>query len=243
MRAAFICILAVAGLLAPSGVEACSCAGSVSSLTAFKRADLVFVGTVVRSVAVESSSRVNADGSITVSGGTVPPITTFNVAHVFRGGSVPEIVVTGGGSTCDEPFAAGEMWLVYAQARDGHITTDKCTRTSLSSEAAPDLVYLEGLEHGRRQGVVYGNVHRLMAGADKRLALQVLFEPLQVVAVGDGQRVQITTQRSGAFQLVLPPGDFEIWVERAGRAVSPKQMVRVDHDSERELQLQAAYED
>jgi hypothetical protein len=96
------------------------------------------------------------------------------------------------------------------------------TRLRTEAEASQDLAYLEGLEQGRQQGIMYGDVLRRILGADGQPALQALFEPLQVIAVGAGRRLEITTDRWGPYQLVLPPGDFEIGVERAGRDVAPR---------------------
>ena len=236
-----VLIVGCAALVRPSSAEACSCGGTVSSSTAFNDADVVFVGTVARFDGPKPWSRVNADGSISAGLGTEPPVATFEVAHMFRGRPARQVVVTGDGTNCDEPFKQGETRLVYARTREGRVTTDKCTRTRLRAEATQDLVYLEGLEQGRQQGIVYGDVLRRNVGADGQPALQVLFDPLQVIAVGPGRRIEITTDKSGAYQLVLSPGDFEIWVERAGRAVSPRQMVHVDHASDRRLALAVEY--
>ncbi len=201
----------------------------------------MFVGTVV---AVEGSrpwSHANADGSISGGLRTEPPTVTFEVTHVFRGRPEQRLVVVGDRGDCDVPFKQGEAWLVYARARDGRVTTDKCTRTRLRAEAAQDLAYLEGLEQQRQQGIVHGEVLRRIVGADGRPALQALFEPLQVIAAGLGRRVEITTDKWGPYQLVLPPGDFEVWVERGGRIVMPRQMVRVDHATDRRLTLVVDY--
>jgi hypothetical protein len=238
-----IVIVGFAALVRPSSAEACSCGGTVSSSTAFNGADLVFVGTVARLDGPKSWSRVNADGSISGGLSTEPPLAAFEVAHMFRGRLAQQVVVGGDGTSCDEPFKQGETWLVYARNRDGRITTDKCTRTRLRADAVQDLVYLEGLEQGRQQGIVSGDVLRRILGADGRPALQALFEPLQVIAVGVGRRLEITTDKWGPYQLVLPPGDFEIWVERAGRAVASRQTVRVAHGTDRRLALVVDYKD
>jgi hypothetical protein len=232
-----VVIVGFAALVQPSPAEARSCGAKGSSSTAFNGADLIFVGTVARFEGPKPWSRVNADGSISGGVGTEPPVATFEVAHTFRGRQERQIVVIGDGT----PFKQGETWLVYARTREGRVTTDQCTRTRLRAEATQDLVYLEGLEQGRQQGIVYGDVLRRILGADGQPALQALFEPLQVIAVGAGRRVEITTDKWGPYQLVLPPGDFEIWVERAGRAVAPRQTVHVDHGSDRRLVLPVEY--
>lgn len=90
---------------------------------------------------------------------------------------------------------------------------------------------------------VYGNVLRRILGADGEPALQALFEPVRVIAVGAAGRFEVTTDRWGPYQLVLPPGDFEIRVERAGRAVAPRQTIQIVHASDRHLLLVVDYQD
>jgi hypothetical protein len=240
-RALGVLIVSCAALAQPSQAESCSCGGTLSSATAFNGADLVFVGTVARFDGPKPWRRVNADGSISGGLGNEPPVATFEVAHMFRGRTERPVLVVGDGTSCAAPFKQGETWLIYARIREGRVTRDNCTRTRLSAEAAQDLAYLEGLEQGRQQGIVHGDVLRRILDADGQPALQALFEPLQVIAVGAGRRIETPTDKWGPYQLVLPPGDFEIWVERAGRAVAPRQTVRVDHGSEKRLLLPVEY--
>lgn len=236
-----VAIVALAVSLTPSTAEACSCGGAAPSSTAFKAADLIFVGTVARFDARKPVSRVNADGSGTIAFTTEPTVATFDVTRTFRGSSPQQVVITGDATNCDEPFKQGETWLIYARVREGRVTTDKCTRTRPLSEAAQDVAYLEGLEQNRAQGIVYGDVQRRMISADGRAATQALFERLQVIAVGAGRRVETTTDEWGPFQLVLPVGDFEIWVERAGVAVAPRQVVHVNRGADQRVVLLVEY--
>jgi hypothetical protein len=225
----------------PSLAEACGCTGVGPSSAALTAADLVFVGTVTTVEESKPSSPVRAGGSSSGALRAQPVFATFNVAHVFRGSATRQVVVAGDGSDCDEPFQQGEAWLVYAQTRDGRVTTDKCTRTRLRAKASQDLVYLEGVEQRRALAVVYGEVLRRIVGADGRPALQALFESLQVVAIRAGRRFETTTDMWGPYEIVLPPGDFEIWVERAGRPVAPRQTVRVGDGMSRRLLLPGEY--
>lgn len=239
-----VIVATLAAIIQPASAEACSCTGPVSSATAFRAVDLVFVATAVRVDEPKPWSRVNAEGSISGGTGTEPQATTFQVTHTYRGLSREQVLIVGDGANCGIPFKLGETWLVYAHLHDGHVTTDKCTRTRLraDAEASRDLAYLDGLERGRQQGVAYGEVLRRVVARDGRPALQALFEPLQVIAAGDAGRFQVTTDKWGPYQLVLPPGDFEVWVERAGRAVAPRQMVHIDDRVERRLLLTVEYE-
>jgi hypothetical protein len=233
--------------LAPSGGEASSCVGPVSSATAFRVADLVFVGTVAKVDQPRPLIRRNADGSITVSTQTDEPrLTTFKVVRAFRGAAEPQVVIAGkNGMSGDINFKEGETWLVYAKVRDGVLAADSCLRTRLraAAEASQDMVYLEGRERGSQQGVVFGNVHRRILDVTGKPALQALFEPLEVIASGPAGRFRVITDTWGPYQLVLPPGDFEIWVERGGISVAPRQTIKVEHGSERSFSLVADYKD
>jgi hypothetical protein len=228
-------IVGFAALAWPAPAQACSCIGPGPSSAAFKRADLVFAGAVTR---VDGLSRINADGSVRVG---LPTVTSFSVAKVFKGAPVLELSITGEGNNCDIPFGPGETWVVYASTHDGRVTAGKCTRTRVRAEAAQDLAYLEGLEQGRPQGLVYGDVHRRIVGPDGSPGLRALVEPLDVIATGAGRRFTVTTDRWGPYQLVLPPGEFQVWVERGGRAVAPRQSVRIEDGSERRLMLVAEF--
>jgi len=233
----------VATVLAwPSTAHACSCGGAPSSAAAIRGADLIFVGTVARAERPSPHSQKNADGSIGV-GGPAPLVATFDVAHTYLGAPARQVVVVGNGTDCDQSFEPGEGWLVYARVHDGRITTTKCTRTRLRERASSDLAYLEGLEQKREQGILYGNVLRRMVRADGQPALQGLFQSLQVVAASDGRRTEVTTDPWGPYQLVLPPGDYDVWVERSGRPVGPKQSVHIAASVDRQLALIAEYED
>jgi len=240
---AAVIVTALGGIVGPGLAEACSCGGRVSAAAALGQTDLVFVGAVAHVDGRKPRSMVNADGSVRVGSLTGSPVTTFNIEHIYRGGARQQVVIVGDGSNCDVPFARGETWLVYARVRDGRVTTGKCTRTRLraQAEASQDLAYLEGLERGRQQGVVFGDVLRRIVGADGKPALQALFEPFQVIASGPAGRFQVTTDSWGPYQLVLPPGGFQVWVERLGAAVNTPQTVSVDHGSDRHLTLVVEY--
>jgi len=66
---------------------------------------------------------------------------------------------------------------------------------------------------------------------------------LQVRAVSATASYATTTERWGPFQLVLPPGDYQVWVERAGEAVSPRSAVRIEPGVDVKLQLVAEFQE
>jgi len=221
--------------------EACACTGPAPTSAAFRSAELVFIGTVEQVAVPQARSTKNADGTISGGIGLAPPVATFNVTRVFRGGVDKSAVVKGNGTDCDEPFALQQVWLVYAQQRDGAMTTHKCMRTRLLAEAGEDVKYLEGLQQGKPQAILFGDVFHQIAGPDGQPAQQALFEPLVVVALSSGQRFSVTTDKWGPYQLVLPPGDFEVWVERGGQAVTTRVRIRLENGEDRRLPLSAQF--
>ena len=226
----------------PAPAAACGCGGTISTLAAAGRADVVFVGTVSRIDSPPAPiARHNVDGSISAdSSAAGPDFVLFDVARVFKGPPVTEIGVLRGNSSCDFPFTTGEEWLVYGDEAIGGITTYKCSRTRLTASATQDLVYLRGVDARRPQGIVYGEVLRRRGEADG-VTPSALLEPLQVIAANTTQKFTTTTERWGPFELVVPPGDFEVWVERSQTIVAPKRVVHVQNGAEVKLQLLVEY--
>ena len=88
---------------------------------------------------------------------------------------------------------------------------------------------------------MHGAAHQRIVDANGQPQARVLLESLQVVAAEGGRRFVAQTDSKSSYQLVLPPGDFEIRVERAGRRVSAVEKVRVTADMDRELMVAAAF--
>jgi hypothetical protein len=230
-------IIGVAALALPAEAEACGCGGTHSSLVALRGADVVFVGKVAKIDRPKPQSHVNADGSVSVAFAGGPIVTTFEISQSFLGSDSEQVVIVGNGADCDEPFEQDEVWLVYGRVVDGRVVTSKCTRTRPRVDAQSDLAYLSGLAQKKPQGIVYGEVLRRITTADGRPALQSPFEVLTVVAVRDDRRTETTAEKWGPYQLVLPPGDYQIWVERAGRPVGSRKSVHVADGTDQRLGL------
>jgi hypothetical protein len=241
----FSAVVVAAMLWRPANAIACSCGGPVPSSLAARRADVVFVGTVsfIDHPQPVFSSHQNADGSVTAtvnSGG--PDLVVFDVAHVYKGPQVPQLGLSRANTTCDMPFMAGEKWIVYGEDTIGGVRAFGCSRTRLYSDGEQDVIYLENRQARRRQGIVYGYVLRHRDGASGD-GLYALFEPLRVIAANASWRFSTTTDRWGPFELVLPPGDFEIWVERSEKPVAPRRPVHVENEADVRLQLIVEYPD
>jgi hypothetical protein len=93
----------------------------------------------------------------------------------------------------------------------GALQTHKCTRTRPLSDADEDVRFLDNLTRGRPQALVNGDVFRRIVQADGSAARQALFEPLEVVAVSSSGRRSVATDQWGPYQIVLAPGDYELW--------------------------------
>ena len=190
----------------PSAAEACGGGGVPSTPAAFRAASAVFLGTVER-----------------VTGQVPQAITaTFLVTKTYRGAVQRRVVVAG---HCDVAFSTGVTYLVYAQENDGVLLTTPFARTRMLSAAADDLRYLDNLLVGAPQAVVHGDVCRRITLPDGSPARQALFEPLDVVAMRGKERRAVITDRWGPYQVVLLPGEYELWVERGGRRVSRRQKI------------------
>jgi hypothetical protein len=178
-----------------------------------------------------------------VTGGMPQPIvTTFSVSKAYRGALEQRAVVSGDGTNCDIPFAKGVTYLVYAQEHAGALLTHKCTRTRPLSNAGEDVRYLDNLTTGRPQALVYGDVFRGIKQPDGSAARQALFEPLEVVAVSARGRRSVVTDQWGPYQIVLAPGDYELWVERRGKPVTSAEKLMLRPGQELRLSFTAEYD-
>ena len=172
-----------------------------------------------------------------------PDLVMFDVVRAFKGPEVPQIAVVHDNSSCDLPFATGEEWLVYGHEAIGGIATD-----SVFEESAENRRHSRfGVLGKRRSEPAAGNrvpgglpTARGWTGAARRYAV---LEPLQVIAANMTQTFSTTTERWGPFELVLPPGDFQVWVERGQKPVGPKRVVHVNHGADVKLRLVVEYSD
>jgi hypothetical protein len=209
-----------------SPAQACGCGGSFPLSLDVRRSMSIFVGTVE-----------------TVTGGMPQPIVaTFAVSTTYRGDRAQPAVVSGNGTDCDINFAKGVTYLVYAQEYAGALWTHKCTRTRPLSDAGEDVRYLENLEAGRPQALVYGDVFRGITRTDGSKVRQALFERLTVVAMNASGRRSVITDQWGPYQIVLAPGDYDLWVERRGKRVTSAEKLSVRAGDERRLSFTAKYD-
>ncbi|MBN7813715.1 hypothetical protein J0A68_22365, partial [Algoriphagus sp. H41] len=131
---------------------ACSCVGTETIKQAFKRSEIVFVGTVVSSQPYEQKQEPLGGGFIDI---YYHNEVTFEVTGWFKGKSTTsQIIYTGvGGGDCGFHFEVGEQYIVYA-TKDGvymelgnsKMQTNICDRTNKLSELTEDLTELGKLQ-------------------------------------------------------------------------------------------------
>jgi hypothetical protein len=210
------------GLTFPGSNAACGCAGITPSAKSYKVASDVFIAFAVRVRHPPSVSVKNANGSITVSSGVGPNVVTLAVEKSFKGAQDAEVEFEVGVGGCDYYFEVGERYLVYAHRENGKFHAHKCLRTGPVSKAKSDLAYMEGMSAHKPQATLYGYVLKEIVDADGRFGLQVPFEKTTVVLEGGGVRLEACAETSGEYEIIAPPGKYEVWVERAGRMMSER---------------------
>jgi hypothetical protein len=170
-----------------------------------------------------------------------PIVATFLVAKTYRGRVERRTVVSGSGNSCDIAFVKGKTYLVYAQEHGGVLLTHECTRTRPLSAAGEDVRFLENLAAGNPQALVYGDVFRGRKTRDGTVAKGQPLETLVVVAVSPRERRSVATDQWGPYQIVLTPGDYELWVERRGQRVTAPTKLRLRAGEERRLSFTVDY--
>lgn len=220
-RLTFVSTILFITLLTPHGNGiACSCLGRLPTPEAYKTASDVFIAHVVEILRPPSKIITNSDGSVSVSSGQGPGTVRLAVEESLKGVQGPQVSLDVGNDTCSYPFTVGEKYLVYAGWENGKLSTDKCKRTRPLSSATADLTYIKGAASNEAQATLYGDVFRLIVDAEGKPALQTPFEELKVVLAGGDTRVEAKAEKWGEYEVTVPPGDYEVWVERRGRRVS-----------------------
>jgi hypothetical protein len=197
--------------------EACTCGGP-PPITVYRTA-AVFVAKVER-VRLDMPFSLSIAAWRQYLAGEGPRTAVLSVERVFRGNVAARVAVPHG--VCDVWFTAGERWLVYAHplADEGEFLVSACGRSRRIESAAQDLRYLEGRAKGEALGVIHGRVQHRTRGGYGGFETVEPVDLLTVVAVAGDRRTATPMLRWGVYELVLPRGRHEVWVERDGRRVS-----------------------
>jgi hypothetical protein len=192
--------------------SACSCAPSGAPCQNTFQTDAVFSGTV------RSITEIPADG---------PPLrpnemrfprgfrVEFDIISAYRGieGSTTTILTAGSGPACGYSFKQGERYLVYAYRRDGDLVTGICSRTGLLAQAGDDIRFLETLSLPGTSARLYGTVrHWEQDLATGQPQDHGSMRDVHVRALGATSAFDARTDASGAYEIALPPGKYEVAV-------------------------------
>jgi hypothetical protein len=119
-----------------------------------------------------------------------------------------------GGGDCGYAFQPGETYLIYARGdKAGRYSTGICHRTRRISEASEDLDYLRTTARTPSNlGVLQGTAWRTdtnYGGTFQRNP----YPGLRVVVRGSGVQEERQTDANGRYELLLPPGEYEVSAE------------------------------
>ena len=76
---------------------------------------------------------------------------------------------------------------------------------------------------------------------DSKLALQVPFEELKIIAKSKDKIYEVFSEKFGLYEIVLPPNDYQIWVERDEKRISKIEQVSAVAGKNIELLLQVEF--
>lgn len=120
-------------LFVAAEAQACSCRAPDPPKDEFERTDAVFTGVVV---SIKDT-------------GDFQKVVKLRLLTVWKGPAVFVVEVLTGrdGVSCGFYFEVGTAYVIYAhQSDEGQLSTNICTRTNSTENAAEDLAFLEGLE-------------------------------------------------------------------------------------------------
>ncbi len=212
-------IATLALLLTPDANLAC-CGGTQGSPDAYVSASDVFICEVVEVFQPPPEMTHNSDGSVSVSGSTKPGFVRLSVEKSYKGDQGTEVQLPLDRTSGGYWFEVGEEYLIYADREDGKLRTGKCMRTRSLSKASSDIKYLEAIQRDEPQATIYGYVLKEFFDQDGKMGLQTPFEEFMVIAKSEDLHVEVLAEKSGEYEIALPPGKYEVWVERVGVIVS-----------------------
>jgi hypothetical protein len=217
----FVRILTLLVLLCPATAFACECSARASISQRYGY-PLVFVGTVTAIDSKSPTAVINPNGVITFTVMAFPEGTVrATVERQFRGPSISEIRIPLAGSDCDPLLAQGQSYLFYDSAGDGS-SVNRCNPPVALSEAAEDLKYIEGVRTKQPQAVLYGSVSQEISGIPSQAPGDIV-----VVMEGGGRQFRQPYSPSRGYQIVVPPGEYRVWVEGQGAPLTAPQTFRL----------------
>ena len=196
--------MSLAGLLAPSRADACTCVTGIPLCESVWMNDVAFSGEVL-SVGRISNPTGELSGSVRV---------RFRVFESWRSKVPDEVEVkTGlGGGDCGYTFMKGMTYLVYADSRTGGLRTSICSRTRPLSQAAEDIAYLKGTAATSSEaGRIFGTVQYERRWDPKGGTTPERLIAAYPVTLSDGKQTwKAVTDSSGRYEFIVPAGTYTI---------------------------------
>lgn len=167
---------------------ACQCREREPPCAQYGNADVVFVGSVVRTTVSREIPRERI---------------VFSIERPVKGLNSSTVELVGYGTSCDYGFAEGKTYLVYAHRNSerNELYTHYCTRTTELSNASTDLAFFK-LPSEKRQSL---QIVGVLAHNDNRL------RKVSIVASSGGRNYRTITDNEGWFNLkVSRPGKYRV---------------------------------
>jgi hypothetical protein len=127
-------------------------------------------------------------------------------------------------------FDAGTRYLIYGAEAGDRLVLHACSEIVALASAKADVLYLEGLRAGVRQGVLFGHVSLRSQDGQRSLPLA---DVMVVAASSNNARQENRVGQYGDFKMVLRPGTYSTWVEREGRQVTDTEQLAVAEGDQR----------
>jgi hypothetical protein len=172
----------------------------------YQQAGAVFVGRVVQ------SPWESRRGSVAVTGQSQ---VVFAVQKTFKGAVPREVTLTSEPSSCTYTFLRNETYLIHAGWMDGKLEVHQGMRPLPIGNATEALKYVEGAMLGRPPAVL--KVHTDLAPRPT---------PLTLVLQASNDKIE-RSFAPGDGEIMLPPGEYNAWLQADGKQVSERKTVRL----------------
>jgi len=227
LRWRVLLLVAFAGVLGiPDEAWACTCLGTISKALSFRNAPVAFVGKV-ESVQARPPliQTILVDGKPVTGATPTASDVRFTISEPFKGTTGSEITVPRS-DICPYPFIVGESYLVYASPNGAELFVNPCETLRIAVAGEP-LKYLQGLKAGRPQTLLYGLI--TVRTADRPWEFTVHAE-------GGGATFEVPLT-SGGYEIVLPPGEYRVWLTQGRNVIGKTESFRLAAGDERSTPL------
>ena len=129
-----LCLLTTLLFFDTARVAACTCAGGMPFINSVTGADAILTGKVI----------AQGEGGTPDQGIYAIPF-DIEVTKVWKGVNLPAVTIATSNSTCAYSFEIGKEYLIFAEALDGQLRADSCSRSQPLATAERDIALLDAL--------------------------------------------------------------------------------------------------